>query len=132
MEWLRKQPSYTKFAPVRQKFTRNRIMTWGIDYLFQADLVDISVLSKSNRGIKWLLIVICTFSKFLMVRPLKNKSQKEMAFTLELIFSTRSPLYLQTDLGTEFWNAAVRDVLKKYDVFHYAARNIVKAAIAER
>ena len=125
MEWLQKQPSYTKFAPVRQKFTRNRIMTWGIDYLFQADLADVSAQSKSNRGVKWLLVVICTFSKFLMVHPLKNKSQKETAFALESI-------YLQTDLGTEFWNTAVRDVLKKYGVFHYAARNIVKAAIAER
>jgi hypothetical protein len=104
-EWLSDQVIYSKYAPVRQKFQRNKIISWGISYLFQADLADMHKLSRFNFGINFLLVVVCTFSKYVMVRGLKNKSGKEVAAALDDIFSNeRKPLYFQTDLGIFLFN----------------------------
>jgi hypothetical protein len=133
-EWLHAQEVYTKYAPVYQKIRRGRILTWGPDYLYQADLADVSNISKWNSGIKWLLVVICTFSKMVWVRGMKQKSGSEVMIALKSIFETtgRRPLYFQTDLGTEFFNEKVWNYLKENGIHHYGARNNVKAAIAER
>ena len=41
--------------------------TWGVD------LADMQLLSKSNKGFRWLLCVIDIFSKYAWVIPLKDK-----------------------------------------------------------
>jgi hypothetical protein len=98
--WLLDQEVYSKYAPVRQNFRRNKIISWGLSYMFQADLADMQKLSKMNSGINFLLVVVCAFSKFVMVRALKNKSGKTVASALDEIFTDeRKPIYFQTDLG---------------------------------
>ena len=42
---------------------------WG------ADLADIQLISKSNKGIRFLLCVIDIFSKYAWVVPLKDKKR---------------------------------------------------------
>ena len=104
-----------------------------MDYLFEADLADVSEMSGSNAGTRFLLVCCDTFSKYLMVRPLKSKKKTPVAEAFEDIFvNERKPIYLRTDLGLEFWNDSVHTVLKRHNVHHYAARNIMKAAQAER
>lgn len=99
-QWLSDQEVYSKYAPVYQKFKRNKIMSWGLSYLFQADLADMQKLSKYNSNVTFLLVVVCTFSKFIMIRTLKNKSGKSVAAALDDIFTNeRKPIYFQTDLG---------------------------------
>jgi hypothetical protein len=133
-EWLQEQDIYTKYAPVYQKIRRSRVLSWGPDYLYQADLADVSNISKWNSGIKWLLVVICTFSKMVWVRGMKRKTGLEVVDALKSIFkeADRQPLYFQTDLGTEFFNEKVWNYFKKKGIHHYGARNNVKACIAER
>ena len=104
-----------------------------MDFLFEADLADVSEISQQNGGIRFLLVVCDTFSKFLMVRPLKSKEMIPVAKALKDIFENeRKCLYLRTDLGTEFWNERVHSMLKEFGIHHYAARNSVKASQAER
>ena len=131
-KWLHQQDIYTKYAPVYQKIRRSRVLTWGPDYLYQADLADVSSISKWNSGIKWLLVVVCTFSKMVWVRPMKQKTGTEVTDALKSIFKDRQPLYFQTDLGTEFFNEKVWKYLKEAGIHHYGARNNVKACIVER
>lgn len=71
--------------PTRQPARRVRIVVSGIDNQWDADLVDMSSLSKFNNGIKFLLVVIDIFSRYLWVQPLKNKKAKEVIEGLELI-----------------------------------------------
>ena len=86
-----------------------------------------------QNGANFLLIVCDTFSKFLMVRPLKSKKMGPVAEAFRDIFEKeRHCLYLRTDLGLEFFNREVGSVLKEFGVHHYGARHTVKASQAER
>ena len=72
--WLKDQDSYSLFKPVKHKFKRNRVITQGIDDLWDMDLADVNNLSKYNHGVKYLLIVIDVFSKYLWVETLPYKT----------------------------------------------------------
>ena len=63
-EWAQSELAYTLHRPSRKTFHRGKILTHTIDYLWEADLVDMSKLSRENKGYKLLLAVIDTFSKF--------------------------------------------------------------------
>ena len=79
-----------------------------IDDIWAADLVDMSSLSRSNRGYKFLLTVIDVYSKYGWIVPLKNKTGKEVAAALTKLFKIAVPSRLWTDKGTEFYNQHVR------------------------
>lgn len=48
----------------------------GIDYQWEADLADVQNLSEHNNDIKFLLVIVDVFSRFLWVRPLKDRKAK--------------------------------------------------------
>ncbi len=60
---LKAVDSYTLHKPTRKPALYRRIYTKGIDYLYQADLVDLSSLQGDNDGYKWIITIIDTFSK---------------------------------------------------------------------
>ena len=62
-QWLASQDAYTLHKPVRYKFTRCKVIVSGPHQQWQADLVDVSRLSRYNRGVKFLLTCIDVFSK---------------------------------------------------------------------
>ena len=65
-----------------QKRQQNRVklhapfIVWYKRQVFQLDLVDVSYMAKDNNNIKFLLVVIDTASRFIWVKPLKNKTTK--------------------------------------------------------
>ena len=92
-------------------------------------------MAKQNDGIKYLLVVIDVFSKYLWVRPLKNKTT--MAHSLVEAFKSilsgkRKTEKLRTDKGTEFINAPFQQYLKKKGIEFHTANNEPKAAVVER
>ena len=50
--------------PIRRRFPKRRVLAYGIDNIWAADLVEMGKFSKWNKGIKYLLMVIDVFSKF--------------------------------------------------------------------
>lgn len=90
--------------PARKNFKRRHVITKGIDYLWQADLVDMSAYSNVNTGHNFLLTTIDTFSKFGWAIPIKTKSGLDVTKAMLTVFnsSERTPQYLQTDDGKEF------------------------------
>jgi hypothetical protein len=132
-DWLAEQDAYSLHKPIRRRFRRRRIYSRGIDYLWQADLVDMSHLANDNDGYKYLLTVIDTFSKFAWALPLKKKDSKNVIEAFERIFVDRRPLKLQTDKGKEFVNTAFQQKLRDLKVQFYTSQNDdIKASIAER
>lgn len=111
--WLLKQESYTLHRPKKKKFKRSKVVVYGIDKLWQADLVDVSKFSKQNNGIKYLLTIIDVFSKFAWIVPLINKSAESIRNAFVTIFKKRKPKSIQTDKGTEFFNKNLMSLLKK-------------------
>ncbi len=132
-DWLAAQDAYTLHRTAPVKYKRNRVMVYGKDAQFQAYLVDISAYSKENDNIKFLLTCIDVFSKYAWARPLKNKTGKEVTKAFESILKeNRVPQKLQTDKGTEFFNKHFQQLMKKYDIHHFAMASDIKASVVER
>ena len=64
-QWLQEQDSYSLQQQTKRKFKRNRVISDGIDALWDVDLADVSNLTKYNDNIKFLLIAIYVFSRYI-------------------------------------------------------------------
>ena len=131
--WLSEQDTYTLHKPVRRRFKRRCVVVGGPNQQWQADLVDVSRLKKTNDGTAFLLTVIDVFSKRAWCVPLKNKSAVSLVAAFAPLLGDKAPITLQTDKGTEFLNRALQKLLKEYGVHHFATHNEeTKASIVER
>ena len=134
-DWLAEQEAYSLHKPVRRRFARRRIFSRGIDYLWQADLADMTHLAEHNDGFRYLLTVIDVFSKYAFVATLKKKDSKSVveAFAKILEEEKRKPLKLQTDKGKEFVNGQFRAMLEERHIQFYVSQNEdIKASVVER
>ena len=118
--------------PARKIFPRRSVITRFIDDLWQADLMDMQSHSKKNYGFKYILVVIDTYSKYVWVESLKNKTGKECTRGMFNILKKANPKLLQTDNGTEFYNIQFQDLMKKYKIRHYSSYSVIKCSIGER
>ena len=131
--WLMNQDTYTLHRPVRWHFQRRRILTSGIDDLWQADLADLSSIAEYNDRFKFLLTCVDVFSKYAWVIPLKNKSSKSIVSVFSKIFEKRKPANLQTDKGSEFLNESAQKLFRDNSINFYTTENEdIKAAVVER
>ena len=72
-KYLMNEETYTLHRPNRKKYKRNQVIVSGIDDTFQADLIDVSNISRFNDDNKFILTCIDVFSKFTWVVPIKRK-----------------------------------------------------------
>ena len=77
-DWLTQQDVYTLHKPARRHYKTSRVIVFGIDEQFQADLVDVQNLSRYNKGYKYLLTCLDIFSKYTWVVLLKTKQGQEL------------------------------------------------------
>ena len=70
----------------------------------QADLIDVSNLSNNNNGIKFLLTIICSFTKKAWIYPIKNKKSDVVlkAFKTFMKDVVKVPRSVLMDAGGEF------------------------------
>jgi len=89
---------------------------------------------KANNGYKYILVFIDVFTKMCYVEVLRNKTALSSLLALEKIIKRlpETPNHLITDVGTEFYNRPVEQLLQNYGVEHYSIRGQHKAAVAER
>ena len=89
VDWLETQDTYTKYRDVKTRFFRRKVLTRGIGYQQQADLVDYSAIARDNAGVKFLLTIIDCFSRFALAIPIKSKSGVHVAEALKKAWNTR-------------------------------------------
>ena len=79
--------------PITRNFRKRRVISYGVDKIWAADLVEIQKYSKWNKGIKYLLMVIDVFSKYGWIEPLKDKKTESVSLAFSKIFkkSKRKP-----------------------------------------
>jgi Integrase core domain/Chromo (CHRromatin Organisation MOdifier) domain len=132
--WLSGELTYSLHKPLRFKFPRNRVVTFSANEQWQADLADMSKLSGSNKGNKYILTVIDVFSKLAFAKPIKNKKPESIISAFKEIFGTGSkPIKLQTDRGLEFKNKKFLQFLDQEDVHFFTSKNqTTKCAVVER
>lgn len=120
--------------PVRINFPRRRVIVKGLNDLYQADLVEVIPYAKLNKGFKYLLVVINVFSKYVWVKPVKNKTGLDVTTAMDEILKklAQTPKNLQTDLGKEFYNKDFKNLMLKYKINHYSTYSNLKSSIVER
>ena len=121
--------------PIRRKFIKRKVFVKDIDDIWTADLVDMAKFAKYNRGNKYLLTIIDTFSKYGWIVPLKNKSADSVVKAFEMIFNAVEE-YL-SDCGRirvqSFTMKKMKQLLKKKNnIILYSTENEEKSSIVER
>ena len=66
--------------PIIRKFKKRKVHSLFRDNIWGIDLADMQLLSKFNKGFRFLLCVIDIFSKYAWVIPLKDKKVLLMHF----------------------------------------------------
>ena len=88
------------------KFKKRKVYSGFRDNIWGADLADMQLISKFNKGFRFLLCVIDIFSKYAWVISLKDKKGVSIvnAFQKILDKSERKPNKIWVDKGSEFCN----------------------------
>ena len=120
--------------PIIRKFEKRRVYSTFKNNIWGVDLADMQLLSKYNKGIRFLLCVIDIFSKYTWVVPLKDKKGISIvkAFQIILKQSNRKPNNIWVDKGSEFYNAYFKKWLRDNDVVMYSTHNEGKSVVTER
>ena len=85
------------------------------------------LISKFNKGFRFLLCVIDIYSKYSWVVPLKDKKVVSIVNAFQ-----RKPNKLWADKGSEFYNRSMKSWLEKNDIEMYSTHNEGKSVVAER
>ena len=120
--------------PIIRKFEKRKVYSTVKDNIWGIDLADMQLLSKYNKGIRFLLYVIDIFSKYAWVVPLKDRKGISIvkAFQIILKQSNRKANKIWVDKGSEFYNAYFKKWLRDNDIVMYSKHNEGKSVVAER
>ncbi|GFY22021.1 uncharacterized transposon-derived protein F54H12.3 [Trichonephila clavipes] len=117
--WVASSESLRTIAldkPVRYKFQRRKTVAYGINELWQSDLLDMQKLSRYNKGYRYILTIIDLMSRYLRTFPIRDKKSSTIKQVLQKVFKKVKPQNFQTDKGTGFYNKIVRAMLKRYKI----------------
>ena len=92
--------------PIIKKFDKRKVYLQFKDHIWGVDLVDMQLLSRKNKGIKYLLCAIDLYSKYAFVILLKNKKGISIVNAFKKIIkqSNRKPNKIWVDQGGELYN----------------------------
>ena len=118
---------------VLRKFNKRRVQSLLIGNIWAADPTHIQLISKFNKGIRFLLCVINIYSKYARVITLKDKKYITItnAFQEILKESTSKPNKIWVDKGIEFYNRSMKTWLEKKAIEMYSTHNEGKSFVAE-
>ena len=75
-KFLQTKTSYTKFGPPIKCFRRLQAFSKYIDEIWCMDLAFVDKLASQNNGVKYLLVAVDTFWRFVRVQTMKTKYDK--------------------------------------------------------
>ena len=120
--------------PIIKKIEKRKVHLAFKDTIWGADLADMQLLSRYNKGVRFLLCVIDIFIKYAWVVPLKDKKGVSIVTAFESILkqSHRKPNKIWVDKGSEFYSASFKKWLQDNDIVMYSTHNEGKSVVAER
>ena len=121
--------------PIFRKFEKRKVYSAFKDNIWAADLADMQLLSRYNKGIRFLLCVIDIFSKYVWIVPLKDKKGISIVKAFQIILkqsNSRKPNKIWVDKRPEFYNASFKKWLQDNDIVMYSTHNEGKSVVAER
>lgn len=112
----------------RRNYVRLKTEMRGINDTLQADLVEMIPYARQNQGMKYILTTINIFSKKAYGEGEEVKTALE-----SILDSLGHPIkHIHTDRGKEFYNDAVRTMLRRRNIHLYSTFSRMKASICER
>ena len=120
--------------PIIRKLKKRKVYSGFRDNIWGADLADRQLISKFNKGFRFLLCVIDIFSKYAWIVPLKDEKGVSIvdAFQKILHKSERKPNKICVNKGSEFYNNSFKKYLKDNDIETYLIHNEGKSVFAEK
>ena len=67
---MKQKISWQLNKPIIRKFEKRKVHSFFVDNILGADLANMQLLSKFNKGIRFLLYVIDIYSKYTWVIPI--------------------------------------------------------------
>ena len=121
---------YTSHHPIIHCFARKKVVTRGLNDVWDVVLMNMSNLAKY---VHFVAIFIDIFSRYLYMEPMKNKSTKETLTAIKNVFhkSRLQPETFRSDAGKEFIGKDVKEYLADHEIYQ-VTRNEKKANYAER
>ena len=117
-----------------RKFKKRKPYSAFKDNIWAADLADMQLISKFNKGFKFLLHLIDIYSKHALVVSLKDKKGVSTVNPFQSIFkkSDRKANETWVDQGSELYNNHFKKWLKDNYISMYSTYNKGKSVVAER
>ena len=101
--------------PIIRNFKKRTIYSEFRDDIWGADLADMQLISKFNKGFRFLLCVIDIFNKYAWVVPLKDKKCASIVNLFQKILDgcNRKSNKIWVDKGSEFSNNFFKKMVKR-------------------
>ena len=98
-----------------RKLKKGKVHSFFIDNTWGADLADMQLISKFNKGIHFLLCMIDIFTKYAWIIPLKDKKSITITNAFQKVIKESNPKLNKTwvDKGSEFYNRSMKSWLEK-------------------
>ena len=129
-----KQLAEELHKPIIRKFKKRKVRSSFIDNVWVIDVADTQLISKFNKGYRFLLCVIDVYSRCAWVILLKDKKGITItnAFQKSLDESNRKPNKIWVDKGREFYNRPMQSRLQDNNIEMYSTYSKGKFVVAER
>ena len=112
--------SQLHFKPRRT--VEGHIVAYCKNCMWFSDLLDMSNYSRQNKGYKWILLCVDTFTRKAYATGLKTKSKTAVRAGVEVIMAGMGESKVKlivTDSGSEFLNRPVQDLLRDLKIEHH-------------
>ena len=122
---LNKELAQEWHKAIIRKLKKRKVESRVIDNIWSTDLNDMQLMSKFNKGSRFVLRITDIQSKYAWVIPSKNKKGITItnAFQKILKESIRKPNKTWVDKGSEFYNSSMKSRLEKNDIEMYSTHN---------
>ena len=118
---MQNQQSTEEFhRPTIRQFEKRKVHSSFKDNIWGADLSDMLLINKYNKGYQFLLSVINIFSKYGFVVPLKNKKRISITDTFQKVLNESNLYYRSMKLQ-----------LQDSDIEMYSTHNERKSVVVE-
>lgn len=94
--FMSKQLTWKSHKPLKHIFRGLKSRAFGLDSIWQADLIEMQNFTPYNDGNRYILLAIDVLSRFIFTSPLKNKKPESVATAFANIFRKTGRKWLPT------------------------------------
>ena len=107
-------PTYVYHREVKRPKVYNPYILYRPRILLQGDLIDMISRAEFNEGVKYVLVVVDSFTRFCWAEPLRDKSAKSVFSAFRIIYAKTGKFKrFMSDAGKEFLAANFQSFLKQ-------------------